>query len=69
MTGALHTDLITGVTTIDKTLSVVRILSRCTYFKTETTHLMYIVDLLQCVKLILIPKYHPEIAWRGVEYA
>ena len=67
MNGTSVKDPITKVVTIDKSTSIVRILKRCHDFKTETTQLKYILDLLG-VFMILTPKCHPEIAGRGVEY-
>ena len=65
--GTSSKDTTTGVVTIDKATSVSRVLGQCDDFKNEKTQLMYILDLLG-VQLILTPKCHPEIAWRGVEY-
>ena len=67
MNGTSSKDRVTGVTSIDKTTSVIRMLNRCHDFKSEKTQMMYILGLLH-VLLILTPKCHPEIAGRGVEY-
>ena len=42
MNGTSSKDRLTGVTNVDKTTSVVRMLSRCRDFKNEKTQLMYI---------------------------
>ena len=68
MKGASCKDDLTGVITIDKTTSVIRMLKGCADFKNEKTQMMYICDLLGA-RLELTPKCHPEIAGRGIEYA
>ena len=68
MRGTSKKDLQTGVVTVDKTTSVVRVLKNCSDFKNEQTQLQYILTLLG-VDLRLTPKYHPEIAGIGIEYA
>ena len=68
MGGTLLKDLDTGVTSIDKTTSLIRMLGKHSDFSNEKTQLMYIMDLLG-VSLILTPKFHPKIAGREVEYA
>ena len=68
MRGTSKKDLQTGVVTVDKTTSVVRVLKNCSDFKNEQTQLQYILTLLG-VDLRLTPKCHPEIAGIGIEYA
>ena len=61
-------DRLTGVVIINKATSLISMLKQCGNFKNEKTQLMYILDLLNVV-LLLMPKCHPEIAGRGIEYA
>ena len=60
-------DTITRCKTLNKTTNVIQQLRKCSDFKNEQTQMMCILNLLG-VLLILIPKYHPEIAGCGVEY-
>ena len=68
LSGTKSKDAVTGVVSIDKETSVLRLLQQCSDFKNEQTQMSYILGLLDC-KLKLTPKCHPEIAGRGIEYA
>ena len=68
MHGTSKKDPHTGVVSVDKITSIVRILKKCSGFRNEQTQLKYILTLLG-VDLRLTPKCHPEIAGIGIEYA
>ena len=66
--GTVTTDPVTGVKTTDRSTSLCYYLAACHDFKTETSQMKYILNKL-CVRLLLTPKCHPEIAGRGIEYS
>ena len=68
MHGTSNKDQQTGVVSVDKATSIVRILGKCNDFKNKQMQLKYILTLLG-VDLRLAPKSHPEIAGIGIEYA
>ena len=67
LNGSSSKDPVINAAITDRTTSVLRILSQCKGSKNGKTQMMYICDLLNA-HLMLTPKYHPEIAGRGVEY-
>ena len=68
MHGTSKKDTRTGVVSVDKGTSIVRLLKKCSDFKNEQTQLKHILTLLG-VDLRLTPKCHPEISGIGIEYA
>lgn len=62
--GTSKRDQLTGVVSVDKDTSIVRVLNKCSDFKNEQAYLKFILDLLG-VDLRITLKYHGI----GSEYA
>ena len=70
MNGTSIENRLTGAVSINKSTSVINMLKQCNYFKIEIIQLMYVLNLLNLLKVFLqlTPKCHPKIARRGIDY-